>query len=78
VPAKAEYCHEAVSCEMLVDFRIVPDSLKALRLVLHTLSTSASRYGRYIEPLLCLSIDFYVRLFVRVRSAPIEVKKALS
>ncbi|KAG1753451.1 tRNA methyltransferase [Suillus lakei] len=50
----------------------------ALRLVLNTLSTSAGRYGRYIEPLLCLSIDFYVRLFVRVHSAPIEVKKAAS
>lgn len=50
----------------------------ALRLVLNTLSTSAARYGRYIQPLLSLSIDFYVRLFVRVRSAPIEVKKAFS
>ncbi|KAG2368617.1 tRNA methyltransferase [Suillus spraguei] len=50
----------------------------ALRLVLNTLSTSAGRYGRYIEPLLCLSIDFYVRLFVRVHSAPIEVKKTAS
>lgn len=52
------------------------NSPKALRLVLNTLSTSAARYGRYIQPLLSLSIDFYVRLFVRVRSAPIEVKKA--
>ncbi|OJA10564.1 hypothetical protein AZE42_03148 [Rhizopogon vesiculosus] len=50
----------------------------ALRLVLHTLSTSASRYGRYIEPQLSLSIDFYVRLFVRIHSAPIEVKKVAS
>ncbi|KAF5380997.1 hypothetical protein D9615_003984 [Tricholomella constricta] len=50
----------------------------ALRLVLHTLSTSASRYGRYIEPLVSLSIDFYVRIFVRVKSAPLEVKKALT
>lgn len=47
----------------------------ALRLVLHTLATSAARYGRYIQPLLSLSIDFYVRLFVRVRSSPMEVKK---
>ncbi|KII88465.1 hypothetical protein PLICRDRAFT_625302 [Plicaturopsis crispa FD-325 SS-3] len=47
----------------------------ALRLVLNTISTSASRYGRYIEPLLSLSIDFYVRIFVRIKSAPIEVKK---
>ncbi|KAG9318896.1 N2,N2-dimethylguanosine tRNA methyltransferase-domain-containing protein [Chiua virens] len=50
----------------------------ALRLVLNTISTSASRYGRYIEPLLSLSIDFYVRIFVRVHAAPIEVKKAAS
>ncbi|KAF9464736.1 tRNA methyltransferase [Collybia nuda] len=50
----------------------------ALRLVLHTISTSASRYGRYIEPLLSLSIDFYVRIFVRIKSGPLEVKKALT
>ncbi|KAI0324526.1 N2,N2-dimethylguanosine tRNA methyltransferase [Cubamyces sp. BRFM 1775] len=50
----------------------------ALRLVLHTLSTSAARYGRYIQPLLSLSIDFYVRLFVRVFTAPVEVKKLFS
>ncbi|KAM6500490.1 tRNA methyltransferase [Amanita muscaria] len=50
----------------------------ALRLVLHAISTIASRYGRYIEPLLSLSIDFYVRVFVRVQSSPIEVKKALT
>ncbi|GLB34920.1 putative tRNA methyltransferase [Lyophyllum shimeji] len=50
----------------------------ALRIVLHTLSTSASRYGRYIEPLVSLSIDFYVRIFVRVKTAPLEVKKALT
>ncbi|KAG8940829.1 RNA methyltransferase tRNA(m5U54)methyltransferase [Tulasnella sp. 424] len=50
----------------------------ALRLVLHTLSTSAARYGRFITPLLSLSIDFYVRLFVKVRTAPVEVKKAMT
>ncbi|EGO21460.1 hypothetical protein SERLADRAFT_362807 [Serpula lacrymans var. lacrymans S7.9] len=50
----------------------------ALRLVLNTISTSAGRYGRYIQPLLSLSIDFYVRIFVRIHSAPIEVKKAAS
>lgn len=49
---------------------------QALRLVLNSLSTSASRYGRYITPLLSLSIDFYVRLFIQVKSAPIEVKRA--
>ncbi|TBU65737.1 N2,N2-dimethylguanosine tRNA methyltransferase [Dichomitus squalens] len=50
----------------------------ALRLVLHTLATSAARYGRYIQPLLSLSIDFYVRIFVRVYSSPIDVKKVFS
>lgn len=51
---------------------------QALRLVLHSLSTSAARYGRYIEPLLSLSIDFYVRVFVRVHSGALETKKALT
>jgi tRNA (guanine26-N2/guanine27-N2)-dimethyltransferase len=45
-----------------------------LRLVLHAIATSAARYGLAIEPLLSLSIDFYVRLFVRVRRSPAEVK----
>ncbi|KDE07200.1 hypothetical protein MVLG_02600 [Microbotryum lychnidis-dioicae p1A1 Lamole] len=46
----------------------------ALRLVLHSIATTAARYGRYIEPLLSLSIDFYVRLFIRVDTGPKEVK----
>ncbi|EPQ58267.1 N2,N2-dimethylguanosine tRNA methyltransferase [Gloeophyllum trabeum ATCC 11539] len=50
----------------------------ALRLVLHAVSTSAARYGRFIQPLLSLSIDFYVRLFIKIKSQPIEVKKAAS
>lgn len=50
----------------------------ALRLVLHAISTSAARYGRYVEPMLSLSIDFYVRLFVRVWTRPVEVKKLAS
>lgn len=47
---------------------------QGLRLVLHSLATTAARYGRYIEPQLSLSIDFYVRLFIRVRTGPKEVK----
>ncbi|KAG2180271.1 hypothetical protein INT43_004060 [Umbelopsis isabellina] len=50
----------------------------ALRLVLMTMQTSASRYGRYIEPLASCSIDFYVRLFVRVYDSPAGVKKVAS
>ncbi|KZV90233.1 N2,N2-dimethylguanosine tRNA methyltransferase, partial [Exidia glandulosa HHB12029] len=50
----------------------------ALRLVIHSISTSAARYGRYVKPLLSLSIDFYVRIFVRVYNSPLEVKRAFS
>ncbi|KAH9871585.1 hypothetical protein J1614_005840, partial [Plenodomus biglobosus] len=45
-----------------------------LRLILHAIASSAARYGMAIEPLLSLSIDYYARVFVRVRKAPIDVK----
>ncbi|KAF2231667.1 N2,N2-dimethylguanosine tRNA methyltransferase, partial [Viridothelium virens] len=45
-----------------------------LRLILHAISSSASRYGIAVEPLLSLSIDFYARLFVRVKQSPADVK----
>jgi tRNA (guanine26-N2/guanine27-N2)-dimethyltransferase len=38
----------------------------------------ASKYGRYIVPLISCSIDFYVRLFIRVFSKQGEAKKAWS
>lgn len=50
----------------------------ALRLVLHSISAAAAKYGRFIQPMLSLSIDFYVRLFIRVHTAPVEVKKLAS
>ncbi|CRK15073.1 hypothetical protein BN1708_011342, partial [Verticillium longisporum] len=37
-----------------------------LRLILHTLASTAARHGLHVEPLLSLSIDFYCRLWVRV------------
>ncbi len=45
-----------------------------LRLILHAIATSAARYGLAIEPLLSLSIDFYARVFVRIRKSPADVK----
>ncbi|CAM9949953.1 unnamed protein product, partial [Laminaria digitata] len=48
----------------------------ALRIVLNALEAQANRYRRHIVPVLSLSIDFYVRLFVRVYTSPAEVKKA--
>ena len=50
----------------------------AIRLVLGALQSAAARYRRHIEPLLSLSIDFYVRVFVRVRESQMQVKGAAS
>ncbi|KAF2153798.1 N2,N2-dimethylguanosine tRNA methyltransferase [Myriangium duriaei CBS 260.36] len=45
-----------------------------LRLILNSIATTAAKHGLSIEPLLSLSIDFYARVFVRVRRSPAEVK----
>ncbi len=45
-----------------------------LRLVLHALATTAARQGLAIEPLLSLSIDYYLRIFVKIRKSPASVK----
>ncbi|KAF3910442.1 hypothetical protein ABW20_dc0106773 [Dactylellina cionopaga] len=49
-----------------------------LRMVLMNIATTAGKYGLYIEPLLSLSIDYYCRVFVRVRKSPENVKKLAS
>ncbi|CEP63256.1 tRNA (guanine26-N2)-dimethyltransferase LALA0_S07e05996g [Lachancea lanzarotensis] len=50
----------------------------ALRLVLNLLGQSAAKYRKSIEPVLSLSIDFYVRVFVKVKTNPLEVKNLQS
>ncbi|CAH8850012.1 unnamed protein product [Trichobilharzia szidati] len=45
-----------------------------LRILLNGIQSAASRYGKIIEPLLSLSVDFYARIFARVWSSPISVK----
>lgn len=50
----------------------------ALRLVLNLLNNTAAKYKKTIEPLLSLSIDFYVRVFVKVKTSPLEVKNLQS
>lgn len=50
----------------------------ALRLVLGLVGRTAAKYGIAIEPVLSLSIDFYVRVFVRVWQKPIKVKEFMS
>ncbi|XP_054718129.1 tRNA (guanine(26)-N(2))-dimethyltransferase-like [Uloborus diversus] len=49
----------------------------ALRIVLQSIESHANRYGRYIQPLLSLSVDFYVRLFVRIFTSPKAVKESV-
>ncbi|KAH8927078.1 N2,N2-dimethylguanosine tRNA methyltransferase [Atractiella rhizophila] len=50
----------------------------AIRMILNTLATSAARYGKTIRPLLSLSIDFYVRVFIRVSPSRQETKELAS
>ncbi|KAF2398312.1 N2,N2-dimethylguanosine tRNA methyltransferase [Trichodelitschia bisporula] len=45
-----------------------------LRLILHAIATSAAKLGCAIEPLLSLSIDYYARVFVRVRRSAAHAK----
>ena len=46
----------------------------ALRIVLADLNRQAARYKRYIVPLYCVRVDFYVRLFVRVYESARECR----
>jgi tRNA (guanine26-N2/guanine27-N2)-dimethyltransferase len=46
----------------------------ALRILLQSIASHAAQYQRYIEPLLSLSVDFYVRVFVRLRTGQSRVK----
>jgi tRNA G26 N,N-dimethylase Trm1 len=39
----------------------------ALRIVLRMISEIANRQQKYIEPMMSLTVDFYVRLFIRVK-----------
>jgi len=48
----------------------------ALRIALRAIGSHANRYGRYIEPLLSVSSDFYIRVFVRVHDGKLQVKQA--
>lgn len=47
---------------------------QALRIVLHTITNVCTRYGRYMEPLLSISADFYIRVFVVIRTSPFMCK----
>ncbi|EFN59063.1 hypothetical protein CHLNCDRAFT_29505, partial [Chlorella variabilis] len=48
----------------------------ALRILLASLEQHAARHKRHIRPVLSLSIDFYIRIFVRVYTSAAEVKNS--
>ncbi|KAG6930316.1 tRNA methyltransferase 1 [Chelydra serpentina] len=50
----------------------------ALRIILHSLDLRANCYQRYIVPLLSVSADFYIRVFVRVFTGQATVKASAS
>lgn len=50
----------------------------ALRILLQSIESTATRYGRYIKPLLSISADFYIRLFVRIYTSPAACKMSSS
>lgn len=49
----------------------------ALRILLHSIEASANKYKKHIVPWISLSVDFYIRVFVRVYESPLEVKRSL-
>lgn len=47
----------------------------ALRILLYCIMSHAERYGRYIVPLLSISADFYIRVFVKVFTSQKKCKE---
>ncbi|RZC38725.1 tRNA (guanine(26)-N(2))-dimethyltransferase, partial [Asbolus verrucosus] len=61
-----------------ISLRIKACHEMALRILLQCIESHANRYGRYIVPLLSLSADFYIRVFVRVYTSAKKCKQTLS
>jgi tRNA (guanine26-N2/guanine27-N2)-dimethyltransferase len=63
----------ARACRRLYGANPVPNSTcpgeVALRVLLQAVATAAAAQGRRIEPLLCVGLEFCVRVFVRVHSS---------
>lgn len=89
VSLKGKFCHEMVSarggsCQQRgggeagqggpVRPSVHPSPLQALRIILHSLDSRANCYQRFIVPLLAVSADFYIRVFVRVFTGQAKVK----
>ncbi|KAJ8913229.1 hypothetical protein NQ315_016172 [Exocentrus adspersus] len=57
-----------------ISLRIKSCHEMALRILLQCIESHANRYGRYIVPLISLSADFYIRVFVRVYTGAYKCK----
>ena len=42
----------------------------ALRMILFTINSMANKHQKHVVPMLSLTVDFYVRLFMRVKESP--------
>lgn len=51
---------------------------QALRMVLFTINSMANKHGKQIQPLISLTVDFYVRLFIRVHDSLSDCQKSIS
>jgi tRNA (guanine26-N2/guanine27-N2)-dimethyltransferase len=62
----------ARACRRLYGANPIPNSTcpgeVALRVLLQAIATAAAAQGKHIEPLLCVGLEFCVRVFVRVHS----------
>ncbi|RHY33853.1 hypothetical protein DYB32_001366 [Aphanomyces invadans] len=52
--------------------------LLSLRRLLHAIESAAVKYQKHIVPIISCSIDFYVRVFVRVYKSPVNVKASMT
>ncbi|XP_055692924.1 tRNA (guanine(26)-N(2))-dimethyltransferase [Lutzomyia longipalpis] len=50
----------------------------AIRILLKSIESHATQYGRFIKPMLSISADFYIRVFVRIFTSPVQCKKSTS
>ena len=48
----------------------------ALRIVLNCINSTANRHSRYVEPLLAVQTEFYLRVFVRIHRSKTECAKS--
>lgn len=60
----------------LIIFIFISNIQKALRIALSSIESNANKYGRYIVPLLSISVDYYIRLFVQVFYGKTEVNRS--